>query len=47
MSQLNIGDITLTNSGALQGRVAFAAMQNGSGSGNIALTECKYIKQNM
>ena len=34
MSQLNIGDITLTNSGALQGRVAFAAMQNGSGSGN-------------
>ena len=34
MPQLNIGDITLTNSGALQGRVAFAAMQNGSGSGN-------------
>ena len=34
MSQLKIGDITLTNSGALQGRVAFAAMQNGSGSGN-------------
>ena len=34
MPQLNIGDITLTNSGALQGRVAFAAHQNGSGSGN-------------
>ena len=34
MPQLNIGDITLTNSGALQGRVAFAAMQNGTGSGN-------------
>ena len=34
MPELNIGDITLTNSGALQGRVAFAAMQNGSGSGN-------------
>ena len=34
MSQLNFGDITLSNSGALQGRVAFAAMQNGSGSGN-------------
>ena len=34
MSQLNIGDITLTDKGALQGRVAFAAMQNGSGSGN-------------
>ena len=34
MSQLNIGDITLTNSVALQGRVSFAAMQNGSGSGN-------------
>ena len=33
MPQLNIGDITLTNSGALQGRVAFAAMQNGSSSG--------------
>tara|TARA_B100000282_G_scaffold162904_1_gene117712 strand:+ start:50 stop:517 length:468 start_codon:yes stop_codon:yes gene_type:complete len=34
MAKLNIGDITLTGSGALQGRVAFAAHQNGSGSGN-------------
>ena len=33
MPQLNLGDITLTNSGALQGRVSFAAQQNGSGSG--------------
>ena len=34
MPKLNLGDITLTNSGALQGRVSFAAQQNGSGSGN-------------
>tara|TARA_B100000900_G_scaffold336625_1_gene298395 strand:- start:526 stop:993 length:468 start_codon:yes stop_codon:yes gene_type:complete len=34
MPQLNIGDISLTGKGALQGRVAFAAMQNGSNSGN-------------
>ena len=34
MAKLNIGDTTLTGSGALQGRVAFAAHQNGSGSGN-------------
>ena len=31
---IDVGDVTLTDKGALQGRVAFAAMQNGSGSGN-------------
>ena len=33
MAELNIGDITLTSNGALQGRVAFAAQQNGGSSG--------------
>ena len=31
---IDVGDVTLTDKGALQGRVAFAAQQNGSGSGN-------------
>ena len=31
---IDVGNVTLTDKGALQGRVAFAAQQNGSGSGN-------------